>query len=61
MKLRELLTQRMIEQGSNPTQLSRELNLNVATIKRALTSDGKISIYGQIAKALNCKIRYTLD
>jgi DNA-binding phage protein len=61
MKLRELLYQEMVKQKSNPTEISRDAKLNVATIRRALEVDGKMSVYEAIARALNVKITYKVD
>lgn len=61
MKLRELLTKEMESQGSNHTELSRDTRLNVATIKRALTGDAKLSVYNAIADALDVGIKFTVE
>ena len=61
MKLNELLTKEMESQDSNYTELSRDTRLNVATIKRAMTGDAKLSVYYAIASALDVSIKFTVE
>jgi len=60
--INKLLKKEMEEQDLTFTSLSRKCDLNPVTVKNALeTNNGKISIYEIIAKALDKKIKYTVE
>lgn len=59
--INQLLHKEMKAQRHNYTSLAKETGLNPHTVKKALTGDAKISVYEVIAKALNKRIKYTIE
>lgn len=57
----ELLKQKMIDVSETPTSISRKANLNIATVRKALSGDAKLSVYIAIARALNSTLKITVE
>lgn len=60
-ELPEKLEALMFSKGLNPTDISRMAKMSPVTIKRALSGNGKLSVYIAIARAMGATIKITVE